>query len=459
MKVQQINYNGRGKYKQKTVNQSNVFIPNQITNLNTLSFKGLSGAEEFFGKVTGKTSEIIKKTINEVTSSFKPIEKKLQALEGNYEEIGKKANENRAYIEGNYWRTKKKLKKVTNNEIERKNQELLSYEGDVITAEITAKTNQIKAAGLHAKLEALDPIHAIERHRKIVGQYSGNDDKVGFEKIAGYYDVKKILETCFFKAVDDEKAGKKARIPGFFLFFGPTGNGKSTFTRAVAEETGCKIIPVDVDDNDLSGLFGDKQRIDLFDLIKEEAENAEKRFKETKTRTILYIDELTKIISAKSNLIKEFQDFAKTCSENYHCTIFGATNHMSAVALDIKETKPIIISVDPPTKDDTIAVLHHYLKDKKIIGNIDYDFLTNSLIKKGEERGGIYSNSQIKGIIEYSFKDGQDGISQADILETIGDENKKCPSVYISPAITFGPKRVLENFEKDYKKYILGEQL
>ncbi len=93
---------------------------------------------------------------------------------------------------------------------------------------------------------------------------------------------------------------------------------------------------------------------------------------------------------------KNFENFAKTCSKKFHCTIFGATNHPSALGVDVKQTFPVIISVDPPNEKGTIEVFQHYLRGKPVIGNINYETLADTLIKTGKERGGIYSNSQIK---------------------------------------------------------------
>ena len=69
----------------------------------------------------------------------------------------------------------------------------------------------------------------------------------GFNSIAGYDSEKSILKKYFISEIIKEQEGKKANVPGSVLFFGPTGNGTTTFAKAFAKETGCELVPLRLD--------------------------------------------------------------------------------------------------------------------------------------------------------------------------------------------------------------------
>ncbi len=85
------------------------------------------------------------------------------------------------------------------------------------------------------------------------------------------------------------KVGENIQVPGSILFFGPTGNGKSTFAKAFAEETGCKRVPIMT----LGEIKEDKEKF-FMQKLKAEAEKAKQRFEKdnARQRTIILVDEV-----------------------------------------------------------------------------------------------------------------------------------------------------------------------
>ena len=441
MQIQQINnYQNNCKYRKITVNINPAYRSN---NQPDISFKGTNGLDDLLNKLNEAASKLINKTTNEIISSIQKDNKRFQKISGSFQEIEQKTGENIDYINDNYFFTKKRIRKVHDQEFVSKQEELIRLSMAVQDAKITAGANQLKAENLSIELEKQDPVHAIRRHQKIKQQYPGFD-KVGFERIAGYPKEKNVLEITFFKLVDLEKAGEKVDIP-HIAFFGPTGNGKTTFTEAVGQETGCPVVPIPT-----AFPSTPKRQEKFMDILETEGQKSEERFQKDRTRTILFVDELTNVINKESTILEKFTNFAKTCSEKYHCTLLSATNHPRELGIDLAQNDiiPVKISDDPPTKEDTVRVFQHYLKESAV-GDINYNHIADTLIQIGEQKGGTYSNSQIENIVVNSFKEGKTGLSQSDVLEHINTKVKN----EVDPAIT---AEVRKSFDEDCQKYMTG---
>ncbi len=443
MQIQPLNYknNYYKQYDKKNIAQySNSLAEKKYRNI---SFNGINLGEN--GKKMAKSvindaEALIEKTRSFITSSFNkkrvPIDESNKAFDG----LGKIENFTQETMI-----TEEDVQK-SNDLLHQKKMELLNLNFQIKALKSTVKVNKALVDSLPRQLAELEPIREIERHR-LIKMLNPNIPKVGFENIAGYNEDKKILQTFFFKNIDLEKTGEAAHVPGTFLFFGPTGNGKTVISLAVAEETGCKLVKVEC------GLrISDKSRNEFMERIEEEALQAEKRFKSEGRRTILFIDELTKVVSKDSNILEEFNEFASICSEKYHCTIFGATNHMKQLGLDLDIIKPVIMAIEPPNKENVMAMFQHYLKDiKEINGKIDYNVLADKLITVGQKRGGKYSNAQIKKIVDFSAKQGKNELSQQDILDCIIEGN---PERGFAPPIPAIDKDKQEIFEAAYKEFM-----
>ena len=69
----------------------------------------------------------------------------------------------------------------------------------------------------------------------------------GFNRIVGYDSVKDELTSEFIiKTMAKARTSQKTDVPNAFLFFGPTGCGKTTFANALAEQTLSFVDTVDL---------------------------------------------------------------------------------------------------------------------------------------------------------------------------------------------------------------------
>lgn len=441
MQVHSLNYNQNNltQYKKNIIQNTNYSINQYHSNM---SFKGINlgenGAKMAKGVING-AKEIIEGTKNFIITSFRKGRANVDEANLSFDCIG-----NIGRVTPEKIVTEEELQK-SNELLYQKEIELLNLEHSVLNLKSTVRVNEALADALPGQLAELEPAREIERHRLIKMQ---NPDLklVGFEKIAGYNQDKQILQTFFFRNIDLEKQGKPAHIPSTIVFFGPTGNGKTVISLAVAEETGCVLKKVDC------GLrISDKSRNEFMESLEKEAQKAEERFKTEGKRTILFVDELTKVVSKDSNILDKFNKFASSCSEKYHCTIFGATNHMEQLGLNIGVVKPVIMAIEPPSKENAKAIFQHYLKGINTLGSIDFDLLTNKLMSIGKQRGGKYSNAQIEQVVTYSAKTGKNGISQQDILDCIVEGS---PSRGFNPPIPTIDKEKQEIFDSAYRKFM-----
>ncbi len=238
----------------------------------------------------------------------------------------------------------------------------------------------------------------------------------GLDKIAGYNEELQILDEEFINKVQKEKQGEDVDIFGSILFFGPYGNGKTHITKTIAEVTGCKIekIPHIIPSNPKSQ---EKAMQKIYDI----AQNSEEQFSKNRTRTIIFIDEADRLINNNSPVTKDFEDFIKTCSEKYHCSVFAATNEPLKLGVNYKDSDvfPVKMSIEPPEGENAKSVLKHYIQPYTT-ENINYEALTSALEQREKDTDAKFSNGQLhKMSKEIKFANSKDIISQNDFLNCI----------------------------------------
>lgn len=266
----------------------------------------------------------------------------------------------------------------------------------------------------------------------------------GVKDVGGYQYEMSVLREEFIDKVNAEQEGQAPNIVGSVLFFGPFGNGKTYITKTVAKETGCPVYSVRTSNNAKDSAVAAMEKVKLY------AKKAQENFENTGKRSIIFIDEIDRIIDENSPIKNEFEQFIKTCSKKHHCTVFAATNTPSALALNMNDNDvfPIKMSIDPPDKENMEQVLE-FLFAKYPQKNINYSELAQELMEFETQTGAKFSNGQISDICRGVCKqaDGET-IEQGDIIKYIKDNN-------ITPAIT---EEIDKIFQDEYNKFIGNEE-
>lgn len=222
----------------------------------------------------------------------------------------------------------------------------------------------------------------------------------GFNRIVGYNNIKNALTNNFImgKILKSKlSSGNDVIVPDIMVFYGPTGCGKTTFAKALAEESQSNIFPV----IDLSEKDNDK----AFDEIKKDAIKAQEIYKNNnKQRSIIVVNEAEVLFDDINNpKIHELINFCNDCSERYKCTLFLTTNYPKYITKGIfknNNIKTLTIGLEAPNREISkgvfVKALNDYQLDKKLTDNEINDIILK-LFAHNNER---YSSSNIISIVE-----------------------------------------------------------
>lgn len=273
-------------------------------------------------------------------------------------------------------------------------------------------------------------VKSLARTRDIQKALAKRINNKGWEKIAGYENEKTILQESFIDLIALEQGKEIVEFPNCILFFGPTGNGKTTFAKAFAEQAQCNFAEIEPTTSSFKS--------DLDKLLKESKAN----YKNTGKRTIILLDEFdaygAKDCVENKHLIPVLKSVMQSCADKYNATLFLTTNNPEDIDEILLAPKrvPISVSIDPPNKENAIEILKYYLGDKTS-NFINYDNIVNELF--ANHGSMAYSNSKIKSIVENCFKNVEklnNKITEANLIEEIRktepDITKECLNKYNS---------------------------
>ena len=263
-----------------------------------------------------------------------------------------------------------------------------------------AEQNAVVVQDIERQVEAREAARIKELERLALYRNSSYLNDKGFDRIAGYDREKEILKKYFISQIENEKRGQKAIVPNAVLFFGPKGNGKTTFATVFAEEIGCerpiKILTLGANIPSICEKFHKN--------LLRAAQKAEEIYQQTGNRQVIFIDEIINVANDKSTILPKLEDFIVNCADKYHCIVFAATNYPLNIALPIDTNEnifPYIVSVDPPDLEDKAKILQYYLRDKLSEPAEPRDFIEMAQMLKGKEDSemGAYSIAKIKEIV------------------------------------------------------------
>ncbi len=254
----------------------------------------------------------------------------------------------------------------------------------------------------------------------------------GLGRIAGYEEQKDLLMKNLGTSIALEKVGKPANVPNGILLFGPKGVGKTTFSRALAEQLNCKFVSI------ITELDPQKD----FKNLRNAAIQAQKNFEKDGIRTIIEIDEFEAFAPKDSRMTGPFKGFIENISKEYHCTVLAITQHPEEIDdVLLKDNRfAIKVGMPPASKDDIKAIIKYYTKDH-VSSKINYDELAEQTTKIQSNKA--FSNARIRNIVTKLFSNSRDfgkKLTQADLLAAI---KKTIPDI---------STKTLEMFEKQVKR-------
>lgn len=360
---------------------------------NQNSFKAVSINSKIGVNIGLKKQKLAEESISKINETMKEgASKSAIYLASQLDSITTEMNIRRKIEEEKPWYKSRKYKQIDKMEAEQK--QAIIKEQNAILAKIrdeNHKTEQIKNE--YSQNSNIDDNNEAKlRHRLRIGdaleilraKLSGNSK--GFQRIAGYSKEKNILDKYFISEIRKEQAGEKADVPNSVLFFGPTGNGKTTFARAFAAETGCML---------------EKGRSSNFvKMLEHKMQQSRNLFQKKGVRTILFIDELDREAKNNPAVISKLKEILPICSKEYHCTVFATTNDPFDIELPLTGKDnlfPYIVSMDPPNLQNKVDILKYYLKERQS-NNLDYNKIANLLEDNEKTTGQRYNITQIKEI-------------------------------------------------------------
>ena len=360
---------------------------------NQNSFKAVSINSKIGVNIGLKKQKLAEESISKINETMKEgASKSAIYLASQLDSIMTEMNIRRKIEEEKPWYKSRKYKQIDKMEAEQK--QAIIKEQNAILAKIrdeNHKTEQIKNE--YSQNSNIDDNNEAKlRHRLRIGdaleilraKLSGNSK--GFQRIAGYSKEKNILDKYFISEIRKEQAGEKADVPNSVLFFGPTGNGKTTFSRAFAAEIGCML---------------EKGRSSNFvKMLEHKMQQSRNLFQKKGVRTILFIDELDREAKNNPAVISKLKEILPICSKEYHCTVFATTNDPFDIELPLTGKDnlfPYIVSMDPPNLQNKVDILKYYLKERQS-NNLDYNKIANLLEDNEKTTGQRYNITQIKEI-------------------------------------------------------------
>ena len=317
---------------------------------------------------------------------------------------------------------------------------------------IKSEQNNAKEAELNSRAQK---ISKMEKAARLAEAFkiadSGNIDDL----IAGYDAEKQIIRSIFTEQIAMEKAGMEADVPNSILFYGPIGTGKTTFVRAIANETNCELIEMNPDPENFSQ--------EVYKKLKE----ARERYLNEGRRTIIVLNEIevhlenTKTNSKNISKMKSWLDScAKLPTDNlqnaYATTFFFTTNHPLEISNEIlprEEKIKKLISIEPASEGNIEAIIRFYIKkfDKNgdIINpdSIDYDAIIEKMNPDDEK--GAFGNDKIKKIVELACGDFDKDVDNNKTFEEYLNNRRNKTKRNIKPECLQEFKEQLEELYED----------
>ena len=256
----------------------------------------------------------------------------------------------------------------------------------------------------------------------------------GFNRIVGYDDTKKFLKDKFiFDSILKDKISENTNIPNALLFYGPTGNGKTTFAIALAEQA--LMTPYIVNAANIG-------EVEAMNMIENYANQSKKRYESSKNKqhSIIVVDEADSLTQQGSPVVERFKNLIKNCAKEYNCTFFLTTNYPLDLPQEILSNNitPFKVPVAPPDDFTVKTIIDKKLKQANCVPQDGTLKIVEELFKDPAKK---YSNGDINKLIERILFLNPNPTTQ-DIINAIKEET-------VPPTLTV---KKMKKFQDEIKR-------
>jgi len=233
----------------------------------------------------------------------------------------------------------------------------------------------------------------------------------GYSKIAGYDEEKSFLKG-YLSSLSDINTCDSEDLNNSILFYGPRGNGKTTFASAIADELGCKYRTIDTTSN--------KEK--AYSRLLKQLEKAKTTWDNEQRNSIILIDECSAFMTPAKNekekeTNKQIAQLIKNAASKYHATLFLTTNYPMKIDKIYMNGDCISLTmpIDTPDYENAKAVFKYYINDDLI----DYKKIMIKFNKMCDKYNSRYSNGQIKSMVDMAKNNNGGIISMESLLDVI----------------------------------------
>ena len=255
-----------------------------------------------------------------------------------------------------------------------------------------------------------------------------------FDKIIGYEEIKAELDRFASVLKDPERYSRLGvTTPSGILLYGDPGVGKTLMAECFMAETGCKVFVLRKDKP--NGDFVNQIK-STFDLAKNDTEGIK----------IVFLDDMDKFAN-EDNAHRDAEEYVavQACIDDckgHGVFVLATVNDRFCLPDSLLRAGRFdkALEVEVPRGEDAELIIHHFLSQKKVMGNIDTEEIAR--IMKGKSCAELETVINEAGI--YAGYAGKELIDQTDFVKAcmrmmfdspecmnpIDDETTKCIAVH-----------------------------
>lgn len=361
----------------------------------------------------------ISENIHNYPEAFKIFEEYQDELMKNYN-LGKISSDafvnqfkNTAFLHNISYLTSRKVKEFARTWTRKENaaKSRKKAEQQEQTRQESSKTKQYEQKSENLSRQNAENIKQAAAHSEKIKENLNRVNAFGYSKIAGYDEEKGFLK-AYLNSLSSVDSCDSEDLLNSVLFYGPRGNGKTTFASALAEEFGCRFRKVEITSNKEKALK----------RLEKELNKAKESWETNKRNSIVLIDECTAFMNEPKNQTEEeinarIGQLIQESASKYHTMLFLTTNYpmrLDKIFTD-EEKMPLFMPLNPPGKENALEVFKYYAAGS----DIDFNKVIDTFERQCQAQQARYSNGQIKNIVELTKMKNDGKINTEGLLDSI----------------------------------------